>query len=88
MVTTVSREVNNPSVVTPAGISQIAQGETQVIVETSLVKENSIILVTPEGAHEYPLGIADKTTGEGFTVVTPHNAEENIQFNWLLINQE
>ncbi|MHA2426592.1 MAG: hypothetical protein ACXADB_00930 [Candidatus Hermodarchaeia archaeon] len=68
-----------------AGTAKIPVGSRQVVIENPNVAENSLIFVTPTSKIESTLYIKEQTSGK-FTVGFPKAAEEEVTFNWWLVD--
>jgi hypothetical protein len=78
--------INSPEVESAsAGKVTIPSGDKSITVETSAVKENSIIMVTPER----PVALGSKYIGEGkFEITLKESEDSNLQVSWFILGSE
>ncbi len=70
-----------------AGIGAIPEGENEAYIATDQVTTDSLILVTPTSGTRYPLVVATKEPGLGFTVQIPVAPLSDINFDWLIVDK-
>ena len=70
-----------------SGSSKIPKGEKEVIVDNSLIKSDSRILITPTSETNSVLAVTKKLESKGFLVSTSQDAKEDIIFDWWLIGE-
>ncbi len=72
------------------GTDEIKTGEKLVTVKTKSVADNAKIFITSQSdkALSFPLTVTDKKEGESFTVSIPQAAEENIKFDWWIVEEK
>jgi hypothetical protein len=67
-----------------SGTTTIRQGETEVEVTTTMLKESSKVLLTP--ATPTPVALKEKSTDGKFTIVLPAPSEKDVKVNWVIVN--
>lgn len=70
-----------------SGIGIIKPGEKEVAILNPKVERTSRILITPTSKVDAVLAVTDKIKGEKFIVSSSKIAEEEIQFDWFLIQE-
>lgn len=69
-----------------AGVTKIAEGSTQVILDNDNIKNNSLLFVTPKGSiNGFTLYIKYQMEGEA-VVGFDYPVSEDIEFNWWIID--
>lgn len=68
------------------GKGTIKIGETEVIIKSSSVTSKSNIFLTPTIETDQPLAVVEKIDGKSFKVKIVKEAEEDIGFNWWIVN--
>ncbi len=68
------------------GKGSIKVGETEVIIKSTSVTGNSNIFLTPTVETDVPLAVVEKIAGNYFKVKIVKEAEEDISFNWWIVN--
>ncbi|PIP27083.1 MAG: hypothetical protein COX30_03820, partial [Candidatus Moranbacteria bacterium CG23_combo_of_CG06-09_8_20_14_all_39_10] len=66
----------------------IAAGEREVIIETIAVKNDSKILVSPAGNKPVMWIISEKKEDTFFTIKIAEPLENNIHFDWWIIEEK
>jgi hypothetical protein len=69
-----------------AGAATLASSTTSVFVENSKVTSESKIFLTPRGLVASPLAVVEITEGQGFRVSTVSAPDEDVAFDYLIIN--
>ncbi|MBI2020457.1 MerR family DNA-binding transcriptional regulator [Candidatus Daviesbacteria bacterium] len=70
-----------------SGSGKILAGQTFLDVENPLVEPTSRILITPTSNTNLVLAVTEKEKGKRFRVSSPKEAENDIDFDWLMINE-
>lgn len=70
-----------------SGSATLQSGQSFIEVENPLVKSNSRILITPTSETSLILAVTQKEAGNFFTVSTSKAAEQDIDFDYFLINE-
>jgi len=70
-----------------AGTSTLPARKTEMFVETTAVRENSLIFVTPKKPLIYPLSVVEKEAGVGFRVKVAVSEAEDVEFDWWIIDK-
>ncbi|HRN70240.1 MAG TPA: FG-GAP-like repeat-containing protein, partial [Candidatus Woesebacteria bacterium] len=68
------------------GKDSIKVGETEVIIKTKSVTSSSNIFLTATIETDVPLAVVEKIAGQSFKVKIVKEAEEDISFNWWIVN--
>jgi hypothetical protein len=68
------------------GKGTIKIGQTEVIIKSSSVTSDSNIFLTPTIETDVPLAVIEKLDGESFKVKIVKKADEDISFNWWIVN--
>ena len=77
-----------------AGQSVIAEGESEVVVNTTAINADSIVLVTPTVSGEESLAVSqincddDDRNCTGFTASVSKMLTNPLTFNWLIVNNK
>ncbi|MCA9391716.1 hypothetical protein KC614_00740 [candidate division WWE3 bacterium] len=71
-----------------AGTATLTKGTTRLVINTSAVKANSLIFVTPESVVSVPLSVISKSEGVSFTVSTSSAVGSDVKFSWFIVQQE
>jgi hypothetical protein len=72
-----------------AGTATLPAGETVVTIENTLVKDNTLIYLTPlSNTNNQVLYVSSKTSDTGFTVAINQTAPTDIEFTYWLIQVE
>jgi hypothetical protein len=56
-----------------------------VVVKTKAVSENSKIFVTPKSTLSEPLAVTTINSGDSFTVEVKSKVDENVKFDWWIV---
>ena len=68
------------------GENKIVADENEVFIETTAVKENSRIFVTPKGeAITQTISVSRIDEGEGFYVIVAELVTESLEFDWFIV---
>ncbi|OGE15559.1 hypothetical protein A3F00_01955 [Candidatus Daviesbacteria bacterium RIFCSPHIGHO2_12_FULL_37_11] len=70
------------------GQGVIKKGNKSVNLESPLVEENSRILITPTTETDRVLAVTKKVKSSLFTVSAPGVVEEDLSFDWWMVNEE
>jgi len=68
------------------GMGTIKAGETELLVQAPAVSKDSLIFLTPTTTTLTPLAVSSKEITKGFTVSIALPENENVSFNWWIIN--
>ncbi len=68
------------------GVGKIPEGESAAIINTKAVTEKSNIFITPKTLYEGVLAVTEQKDQEYFKVEVEKAGEEEIFFNWWIIN--
>ena len=71
------------------GVDAIEKDENEVFVETIAVTDDSRIFITAKGnVITQPLVVKEIKKGEGFYVAVANSAGENIEFDWMIVEDQ
>ncbi len=68
------------------GEATLKAGETEIVIKTTSVTESSKIFLTPTKETDMQLAVVEKERGKSFTVKVVKEAEQDISFNWWIVN--
>ena len=69
------------------GSATLSKGETQVVVKTKAVGQNSKIFISTPPVEKI-IGIIDKKEEESFTVGVTESFDRDIKFDWFIIDEK
>lgn len=69
------------------GSGKIKAGDKSVKIDSSAVKDDSLIFVTLTSDKYAVISVTDKNPGENFTVSMENDLPDDVSFNWLIINK-
>jgi len=62
--------------------------ESSIFVPTTAVTESSRVFVTPKSAHDEAVYVSEVLSDEGFSVSVKGKIEEDVAFDWVIIEEE
>jgi hypothetical protein len=68
------------------GTGTLAQNTTKIVIQTTAVTSKSRIFLTPTTKTGQPLSVTAQNDGKSFTVEINQPADEDIKFNWWIVN--
>lgn len=71
-----------------SGSGTIPKGKKTAEIQTPLVEKNSRILITPTTETDMVLAVTEKIDKKKFTVSAPKTVEDDINFDWWMVNEE
>jgi excisionase family DNA binding protein len=62
-------------------------GQTSIVINTSSVASDSLILLTPETLINFPLNTTEKIAGKSFKVEVFQSVDKDVRFSWWIVNR-
>lgn len=69
-----------------AGLVILKKGTDHVTIDNQLIKDSSFVFITPKTRSIQQLFLKDQVEGESFTVGVDSKADEDVKFNYLIVN--
>ncbi len=68
------------------GTAILPTGENQVVINSTAITDKSKVFVTSETDIDLPLNVVSKTDKKSFTVKIKNSQQEDVKFNWWIVN--